>query len=283
MLARIRIDRLLVERGLFESRAKAQAAIAAGLVTADDVPVTRPSAEISPAAVIRAAPAFPWVSRGGVKLAHALDRLGLDPKGRVCLDVGAATGGFTEVLIARGARRVYAVDVGRDQLHARLRARPQVVSIESTDIRDLVPPDDVGWAKSPAVAGPGGHGARAILPTRKGHGARLCPPYVPKILDPRPDLVTIDVSFISLRLVLPAALALAAPRADLVALVKPQFEAGKRHLKKGIVRNPAVHEQVRADVAASLRALGCEVVAHFPSPIAGSDGNREFLIGARRG
>jgi 23S rRNA (cytidine1920-2'-O)/16S rRNA (cytidine1409-2'-O)-methyltransferase len=280
MLARIRIDRLLVERGLFESRAKAQAAIAAGLVTADDVPVTKPSAEISPAAVIRAAPAFPWVSRGGVKLAHALDRLGLDPAGRVCLDVGAATGGFTEVLIERGARRVYAVDVGRDQLHARLRARAEVVSIEDTDIRELVPPDDAGWAKSPAVASSGGHGARAILPTRKGHGARLCPPYE---FDPRPDIVTVDVSFISLKLVLPAALALAAPRADLIALVKPQFEAGKHHLKKGIVRDPAVHGEVCADIAALVQGLGCEVVAQFPSPIAGSDGNQEFFIGARRG
>src|SRR5262245_45568681 len=217
MLARIRIDRLLVERGLFESRAKAQAVIAAGLVTADDVPVIRPSAEISPQAVLRAEPAFPWVSRAGVKRAHALDRLGLDVTDRVCLDVGAATGGFTEVLLERGARRVYAVDVGHDQLHRRLRGRPEVVSLEGTDIRTLDP------------AG----------------------------LDPRPDLVTVDVSFISLKHVLPAALALAAPRAALVALVKPQ--------------------------AALVRALGCEVTTQFPSPIAGSDGNREFFIGARRG
>jgi 23S rRNA (cytidine1920-2'-O)/16S rRNA (cytidine1409-2'-O)-methyltransferase len=243
MTARIRIDRLLVERGLFESRAKAQAAIAAGLVTADDLPVTRPSAEISAAAVIRAEPAFPWVSRGGVKLAHALDRLALDLADRVGLDVGAATGGFTEVLLKRGARRVYAVDVGRDQLHARLRGRPEVVSLEGTDIRALDPAE----------------------------------------LDPRPDVVTIDVSFISLKLVLPAALALAAPRADLVALVKPQFEAGKRNLKKGIVREAAVHEAVCADVAAFVRSLGCEVTGQFPSPLAGSDGNREFFIGARRG
>jgi 23S rRNA (cytidine1920-2'-O)/16S rRNA (cytidine1409-2'-O)-methyltransferase len=243
MTVRIRIDRLLVERGLFESRAKAQAAIAAGLVTADDVPVTKPSAEISAAAVIRAEPAFPWVSRAGVKLAHALDRLALDLADRVGLDVGAATGGFTEVLLERGARRVYAVDVGRDQLHARLRARPEVVSLEGTDIRALDP------------AG----------------------------LDPRPDIVAVDVSFISLKHVLPAALALAAPRADLVALVKPQFEAGKRNLKKGIVRDPAVHDTVCADIAAFVHALGCEVVAQFPSPVAGSDGNREFFIGARRG
>jgi 23S rRNA (cytidine1920-2'-O)/16S rRNA (cytidine1409-2'-O)-methyltransferase len=280
MPARIRIDRLLVERGLFKSRAKAQAAIAAGLVTADDVPVAKPSAEISADAVIRAEPAFPWVSRAGVKLAHALDRLGFDVADRVGLDVGASTGGFTEVLLERGARRVYAVDVGRDQLHPRLRDRVEVVSLEGTDVRELVPPDDVGWAKSPAVSGPRGHGARTILPTRKGHDARLCPPYT---LEPPPDIVTVDVSFISLKLVLPAALALAAPRAELVALIKPQFEAGKRHIKKGIVREAAVHEAVCADIAAGVRALGCEVVALFPSPIAGSDGNREFFIGARRG
>ena len=243
MPARIRIDRLLVERGLFESRAKAQAAIAAGLVAAADVPVAKPSAEISAEAVIRAEPAFPWVSRAGVKLAHALDRLGFDVTGRVGLDVGASTGGFTEVLLARGARRVYAVDVGRDQLHARLRDRPEVVSLEGTDIREL----------DPAQLG-----------------------------DP-PDVVTVDVSFISLKHVLPAALALAAPRAQLIALIKPQFEAGKRHLKKGIVREAAVHDAVCADIAAFVRALGCEVVALVPSPIAGSDGNREFFIGARRG
>ncbi len=279
MPARLRIDRLLVDRGLFESRAKAQAAIAAGLVTADDVPVTKASEEISPAAVLRAEPAHPWVSRGGVKLAAALDHFGLDPAGRVCLDVGASTGGFTEVLLARGARRVYAVDVGRGQLHARLRGRPEVVSLEGTDIRALAPDGDVGWAKSPAVSCPRGHGARAILPTRTHRKPRLCPPYV---LEPRPDFVTIDVSFISLKLVLPAALALAERRADLLALVKPQFETRKRNLKKGIVRDPAVHAQVCADIAQFIGALGCAVLGTFPSPIAGGDGNREFFIGARR-
>src|SRR5688572_12773289 len=139
MPARVRIDRLLVERGLFESRAKAQAAIAAGLVTADDVPVTKPSTEIAADAVLRAEPAYPWVSRAGVKLAAALDHLGIDLADRVCLDVGASTGGFTEVMLARGARRVYAVDVGRGQLHPRLRRRPEIVSLEATDIRELDP------------------------------------------------------------------------------------------------------------------------------------------------
>src|SRR6185369_2136766 len=134
-----RADRLLVARGLFESRAKAQAAIAAGLVTADDRPVQKPSDELPVDARIEAAAAFPWVSRGGVKLAHALDALAVDPAGRICLDVGASTGGFTEVLLARGARRVYAVDVGRGQLHARLREHPNIVSIEETDIRAFDP------------------------------------------------------------------------------------------------------------------------------------------------
>jgi 23S rRNA (cytidine1920-2'-O)/16S rRNA (cytidine1409-2'-O)-methyltransferase len=137
MIKRMRADRLLVDRGLFESRAKAQAAIAAGHVTADGVPVTKPSADISVDAVLRAAPAHPWVSRGGVKLAAALDHFGFDPSGCVCLDAGSSTGGFTEVLLARGARRVLAVDVGRGQLHERLRKHPGVTSLEATDIRKL--------------------------------------------------------------------------------------------------------------------------------------------------
>jgi 23S rRNA (cytidine1920-2'-O)/16S rRNA (cytidine1409-2'-O)-methyltransferase len=243
MTARVRIDRLLVERGLFESRAKAQAAIAAGLVTADDVPITKPSAEIAADAVLRAEPAHPWVSRAGVKLAAALDHLGIDLADRVCLDVGASTGGFSEVMLARGARRVYAVDVGHGQLHPRLRRRPEIVSLEATDIRELDP-------------------------------ARLTE---------RPDFVALDVSFISLKLVLPAALALADRCAHLVALVKPQFETGGRHLKKGIVRDPAVHAAVCADIADVIGSLGCEVLATVPSPILGGDGNREFFIGARRG
>ena len=243
MTTRQRADLLLVARGLFESRAKAQAAIAAGLVTADDRPVRKPSDGIALDARLDAAPAFPWVSRGGVKLAHALDRLAIDVAGQVCLDVGASTGGFTDVLLARGARRVYAVDVGRDQLHAGLRGRPDIVSLEASDIRTLDP-------------------------TR---------------IDEPPDVVTVDVSFISLKLVLPAALRLAAPRTWLVALVKPQFEAPRKTIKKGVVRDPDVHAAVCTDVAAFVESLGCAVVATFPSPIEGRDGNREFFIGARRG
>jgi 23S rRNA (cytidine1920-2'-O)/16S rRNA (cytidine1409-2'-O)-methyltransferase len=243
MTTRERADRLLVARGLFESRAKAQAAIAAGLVTADDRPVLRPSDELPLDARIEAAAAFPWVSRGGVKLAHALDALAIDLAGKTCLDVGASTGGFAEVLLARGARRVFAVDVGHDQLHPRLRGRPEIVSLEGTDIRTLDP-------------------------------ARI---------DTAADLVTIDVSFISLKLVLPAALALAAPRADLVALIKPQFEAARGRRKRGVVRDPAVHAAVCADIAALVHALGWTVTAMVPSPIEGGEGNREFFVGGRRG
>ena len=239
----MRIDRLLVERGLFESRAKAQAAIAAGRVTADEVIVAKPSDEVSADAVLHAEPAHPWVSRGGVKLAAALDHFGVDPSGRVCLDVGASTGGFTQVLLARGARRVYAIDVGQRQLHASLQARPDVVSIEKTDIRALDP----------------------------------------ALLSERPDFVTIDVSFISLELVLPAALGLARTPTRALALIKPQFEAGRRELKKGIVRDPLVHAAVCDRIAESVTTLGWQVTGIAPSPILGGDGNHEFFIAAHRG
>ena len=242
MTERRRADRLLVERGLFESRAKAQAAIAAGLVTANGVPVGKASDEIAADAVVQARPEHPWVSRGGVKLAAALDHFRIDPKGRVCLDVGASTGGFTHVLIERGAGRVYAVDVGRGQLHASLRIRPEIVSLEETDIRTLSP---------------------ALLP------------------DP-PDLVVVDVSFISLKLVLPPALALARPPAQLIALIKPQFEAGRAHLKKGVVRDPQVHQAVCEDISAFVAGLGWNVLGIIPSPVTGGNGNREFLLWATR-
>jgi 23S rRNA (cytidine1920-2'-O)/16S rRNA (cytidine1409-2'-O)-methyltransferase len=242
MASRRRADRLLIERGLFDSRAKAQAAIAAGLVTANDAPVRKASDAIPVGAALRAQPAHPWVSRGGIKLAAALDHFGFDPKGRVCLDVGASTGGFTQVLMARGARRVYAVDVGRGQLHPSLRGRPDIVTFEATDIRSLDP-------------------------------ARLPQP---------PDFVTVDVSFVSLKLVLPAALGLVRTPARLVALIKPQFEAGRRHLKKGIVRDPDIHAGVCGDIAAFVSSRGWTVIGIAPSPIAGGDGNREFLLGAAR-
>jgi len=243
MVSRRRADRLLVERGLFDSRAKAQAAIAAGLVTADDVPVRKSSDEIGVEAALRAEAAHPWVSRGGVKLAAALDYFGFDPAGQVCLDVGASTGGFTQVLLARGARRVYAVDVGRGQLHANLHNEPRVMLFEQTDIRDLDP-------------------------------GRLAE---------RPNFLAIDVSFISLKLALPPAIALLETPARLVALIKPQFEAGGRHLKKGIVRDPQVHAAVCEDITGFVTGLGWNVAGVVPSPIMGGDGNREFLLGAARG
>ena len=243
MTHRQRADRLLVERGLFDSRARAQAAIAAGLVTADGVPVRKPSEEISTAAAIEAQPAHPYLSRGGLKLAAAVDHFGLEVAGRVCLDVGASTGGFTQVLLERGARLVYAVDVGRDQLHHALRGRPAIVSLEQTDIRALDP-------------------------------RHLAEP---------PDFASVDVSFISLKLVLPAIGKLMASRATLLALIKPQFESERRNLKKGIVRDPAIHAAVCDDIAAFLAARQWRVRGPMPSPILGASGNREFFIEAERG
>src|SRR5215470_11528810 len=240
---RQRADILLVERGLFESRAKAQAAIAAGLVTANAVPVRKASETIAADAALVAKPAFPWVSRGGVKLDDALGRFGVAVADRVCLDVGASTGGFTQVLLARGARRIYAVDVGTGQLHPHLRSEPKIASLEHTDIRTLDP----------------------------------------NRLDERPDFITIDVSFISLKFVLPAAFAVAGRPAHVLALVKPQFEASRAHVKKGIVRDPAVHEAVVAEIAAYAASLGCRDIVSFSSPIAGGDGNLEFFVGAKLG
>ena len=243
MSSRERADRLLVARGFFESRARAQAAIAAGLVTADGVTVSKPSQEITSTAAIAAEPEHPYVSRGGVKLAAALDRFALDVFGRVCLDVGASTGGFTDVLIRRGARRVYSIDVGRGQLHPRLRGHDRIVSMEATDIRTLAASQ----------------------------------------LGDQPDFATVDVSFISLKLVLPAIGKLLKPQATLVALIKPQFEAPRRAIRKGIVRDSAVQATVCDDIAALLTSLGWRVGGIMPSPIPGGDGNREFFIEAGRG
>ena len=244
MTARERADRLLVARGLFDSRAKAQAAIAAGLVTADDRPVRKPSDELALDARIEAAAAFPWVSRGGVKLAHALDHFAIDPKGAVALDIGASTGGFTDVLLARGAAKVYAVDVGHGQLAWKLRTDPRVVVIERTNARHL---------------------SRAEIPEPVG-------------------LIVCDASFIGLETVLPAPLALAAPGAHLVALIKPQFEVGPGQVGKGgVVRDPALHEAVCRRIAAWLGAQpGWTVLGTTESPITGPEGNKEFLIAARR-
>ena len=234
---------LLVERGFFESRARAQGAITAGLVIADGRPVRKGADLLDLEAVIEARAPHPWVSRGGVKLAAALDAFDLDPRGLVCLDVGASTGGFTDVLLARGARRVYAVDVGRGQLHPKVAEDPRVVSLEGVDARAL---DE---AAIPDLA----------------------------------DFLVADVSFISLKLVLPAAVRRLAARAALVALIKPQFDAGRQHLKKGIVRDAAVREAVRDEITAFVAGLGLAIIGVMPSPIEGGQGNVEYLIGARRG
>src|SRR6266700_4034644 len=230
---RKRIDLLLVERGLFESRARARAAIEAGLVTANDKPVAKPSETIAEDAVIQAEPAHPFVSRGGVKLAGALERYPIEIEDHVCLDVGASTGGFTEVLLANGASLVFAIDVGTGQLHPSLRGHPKIVSMEETDIRA----------------------------------------YDGKRLPARPDVVVIDVSFISLKAVLPVVLLLAAPPMHLLALIKPQFEASRKHSKGGIIRDTAVHAQVCDDIKAFAASLGCEEIEVFASPITGGDGN----------
>jgi len=240
--ARDRADRLLVRLGLFESRAQAQAAIAVGLVAADGKRVARASDLIAPNAQIVASKAHPWVSRGGVKLDGALALYPLEVEGRACLDVGASTGGFSQVLLARGAAKVYAVDVGRDQLHPSLRGERRLISMEGTDIRALR--DDA--------------------------------------LDPRPELIVIDASFISLSHVLPAALRLAAPDCALLALIKPQFELARSELKKGIVRDPHAHQKVRDDIEVLAGTLGLADLAIFDSAILGGDGNREFFLGARR-
>jgi 23S rRNA (cytidine1920-2'-O)/16S rRNA (cytidine1409-2'-O)-methyltransferase len=240
---RKRADVLLVERGLFESRARAQAAIEAGLVTANDRPVAKASESVAVDAVLQAQPAHPYVSRGGVKLAGALERYPIEIEDHVCLDVGASTGGFTEVLLANGAAIVFSIDVGKAQLHPSLRGHPRIVSMEETDIRGF-------------------------------EGKRL---------PQRPDIVVIDVSFISLKAVLPVALSLAAAPMHLLALIKPQFEAARKHSKRGIIRDAAVHREVCDDIAAFAASLGCRDIEVFPSSIAGGDGNLEFFLGARRG
>jgi 23S rRNA (cytidine1920-2'-O)/16S rRNA (cytidine1409-2'-O)-methyltransferase len=240
-----RADELLVERGLAESRAKAQALILAGQVYSDTRRIDKPGqqiAEHTPLAV--KGQDHPWVSRGGLKLEKALDHFAIDPAGLVCLDIGASTGGFTDVLLSRGAARVYAVDVGRGQLAWKLRQDPRVVVLERSNARYLTP------AQVPEPVG----------------------------------LVVCDASFIGLETVLPAPLALTGPGARLVALIKPQFEVGKGRVGKGgVVRDPALHDEVCRRVAAWLHGLpGWRVLGLAESPILGPEGNREFLIAAAR-
>ena len=238
-----RADILLVERGHFESRARARAAIEAGLIKADGAVVSKPSAPVRADALLEAAKPHPFVSRGGVKLEAALDAFDFEPAGRICLDIGASTGGFSHLLLLRDARQVVAVDVGHGQLHSSLAGEQRLLSIEGQDIRKL---EEM----------PGGEA---------------------------PTLIVVDVSFISLLAVLPAADRLAAARAELVALVKPQFEVGRAHLKKGVVRDADAQEEACRRIEAKLIELGWTIAGIIESPIRGGDGNREFLIGAKHG
>lgn len=236
----MRLDRHLVETGLAATRTRAQALITDGAVRIDGALATRAAQAVPRGASVTVVAEGPdWVSRGALKLLHALDCFGIDPTGRVALDLGASTGGFAEVLLARGAARVLAVDVGRGQLHPRLRGDPRVSVYEGTDARAL--PADL----------------------------------------PAFDLITADLAFIALAKALPTALARAAPGAGLVALIKPQFEAGRQAVGRGgIVRDPAVHDAVRRRVADFLVAEGWTVTGETESPVTGGDGNREFLVAA---
>jgi len=243
MPPKARLDVLLVERGLAASRERAQAVILAGQVTVNGQVVTKAGAPVAlDADVALVAPDHPYVGRGGIKLAHALDVFGIDPAGRRALDVGASTGGFTDVLLQRGAAGVIALDVGHGQLDWRLRNDPRVTVREGVNARAL---------------------------------GRDQVPYPV-------DLVTIDVAFISLGHILPAVAAVASPGADIVALVKPQFEAGRSEVgRHGIVSDPAVHEAVLARVTGQAEAIGLTRVAMTPSPITGATGNREFFLHLR--
>ncbi|MBV9015926.1 MAG: TlyA family RNA methyltransferase [Alphaproteobacteria bacterium] len=245
MAGKRRADQLLVEQGFAESRAKAQALILAGLVSAAGKRIDKPGTTLAENTELTLAGRdHPWVSRGGVKLAFALDHFNIDPSGVLALDIGASTGGFTDVLLSRGAARVHAVDVGRGQLAWKLRQDPRVVVHEGTNARYL---------------------SRGEIPEPV-------------------DLVTCDASFIGLATVLPATLALTAERAQLVALIKPQFEAGPGEVGKGgVVRDPAIHRAVCERIAGWLGAQpGWHVAGIAESPITGPAGNREFLIYARR-
>ncbi|MCC6130945.1 MAG: TlyA family RNA methyltransferase [Acidobacteria bacterium] len=239
--ARERLDRLLVERGLVESRTRAEALILARRVRVEGIETVKPGSLVDPEVRIELSePEHPWVSRGGLKLAAALDTFGIDPNGLVCLDVGASTGGFTDVLLTRGAARVYAVDVGYGQLHARLRSDPRVVLRERVNARFL---------------------SREEIP------------------EPI-ELAVSDVSFISVTLILPAIVPLLAHGARVVLLIKPQFESLRGEVGRGgIVRDPEVRERARRRVLAAAESLRLRLLGERESPITGADGNVEFLAG----
>jgi 23S rRNA (cytidine1920-2'-O)/16S rRNA (cytidine1409-2'-O)-methyltransferase len=239
---RVRLDQLITERGLAPSRERARALILAGQVTVDGAAVTKAGAQVDASAdVALVEPDHPWVGRGGIKLAHALDTFHIDVSGREALDIGASTGGFTDVLLQRGATRVVALDVGHGQLDWTLRNDPRVVVIEHFNARHLTLAD---------LPGP-------------------------------VDLVVIDVSFISLRQILPVVPAVLRPGADVIALVKPQFEAGRAEVRKGVIHDEAVHARVLDETSAAAAAIGLTRVASTPSPITGQKGNIEFLLHLR--
>lgn len=239
MATRIRIDRLLVERGLVESREKATKLILAGDIFVDGERVDKAGALASPEVELELRGRSPYVSRGGEKLVHALDHFNVPVVGRICIDVGASTGGFTDCLLQRGATRVYAVDVGTGQLDARLRRDPRVVVMEQTNARALDP----------------------------------------RIFPEHPTLGVIDVAFISLEKVMPAVFGVLAPRADVITLVKPQFEVGRNLVGKGgVVRDPALHRQVVARLARYSVLRGWHVLGVTASPLRGPKGNREFFL-----
>jgi 23S rRNA (cytidine1920-2'-O)/16S rRNA (cytidine1409-2'-O)-methyltransferase len=240
---KMRLDLLLVERGLFETREQAQRALMAGAVRVDGRRVDKAGTAVAVDALLEVAEREPFVSRAGRKLAAALDHFAVEARGRICLDVGAGTGGFTDCLLQRGAERVYALDVGRGQLHASLRSDPRVVVLEGRNARHL----DSSEVPEPI------------------------------------DLMTIDVSFISLRLVAPAVIGCLAPGGDLVALIKPQFEAPRGSLGKGgILRDEELRRKVVAERARDLEALGLELRSVIDSPVTGAGGNREAFAHLRR-
>jgi 23S rRNA (cytidine1920-2'-O)/16S rRNA (cytidine1409-2'-O)-methyltransferase len=238
-----RLDQLLVELGLAETRSQAQSLIMAGLVFKGEVRLDKAGTLLAPDTEVSVkGREHPWVSRGGLKLTHALDAFALDPDGMVCLDVGASTGGFTDVLLTAGASKVYAVDVGHGQFAWKLRNDPRVVLLERTNARNLTATQ------------------------------------IPELI----DVIVCDASFIGLATILPASLARAAPGAYLVALIKPQFEVGKGRVGKGgVVRDPLLHDEVCAKIRAWIDSLpGWQVLDIVESPITGPRGNKEFLIAA---
>ncbi|MEQ1619459.1 MAG: TlyA family RNA methyltransferase [Terricaulis sp.] len=241
-MPRMRADLLLVAKGLAESRAKAQAAIEAGGVRADGALVAKASELLKLSAQLEINRPHPWVSRGGVKLSRALESFAIDPGGRVCLDIGASTGGFTQVLLAAGAARVYAVDVGHGQLHHKLRDDPRVVALERTDARALT-------------------------------SAQIPKP---------PSLIVCDVSFIGAAKALSAPLALAAERADLIVLIKPQFEAGPKAGREGVLEESVARAAAQRAIAALDGQQAFALVRAIDSPIRGGEGNLEMLALFRR-